>query len=286
MIYIESIKDSANPFFIYLAYGSPHAPIVPRKEFEGKSKLSHYGDFVVEQDRELGRLVDFLKKNNLYDDTVIVFTSDNGSTPFAKFHKLLKKGHNPNYIYRGFKACLYEGGHRVPFIVKWHKSSSLRIKKKIYDNPILISDFFGTFQDYFSDKEYEEHDSESFLPIIKGNEAEREYVVSHAAGGKFAIQDKRWKLIISKFGGWSYMFDIDTYKRLNKQQLKKLQQAKLPNIQLYDLKEDIGERKNLYKKYPKIVERLKKTLISIIDKHTNHPMTIGRLNKLKKELLK
>ena len=284
--YIKSVKGSDNPFFIYLAYGSPHTPIVPRKEFEGKSKLSHYGDFVIEQDHELGRLVDFLKENNLYDDTVIVFTSDNGASPQAKFNKLVKKGHNPSNIYRGFKAGLYEGGHRVPFIIKWHKSSSLKIKKKTYDNPVLISDFLGTFQDYFSDKEYKKHDSKSFLPIIKGKGVEREYVVSHSFSGEFAIQDKRWKLIISKdSAGWSHNYDINTYERLTRKQLMDLKKIKLPSIQLYDLKEDIGERKNLYGQYPKVVGRLKKALISIINKQTNHQSTINKLNKLKEKLL-
>ena len=285
--YIKSVKDADNPFFIYLAYGSPHTPTVPRKEFEGKSKLSHYGDFVLEQDYELGRLIEFLKKHNLYDDTVIVFTSDNGASPKAKFDQLVKRGHNPSNIYRGFKAGLYEGGHRVPFIIKWHKSSSLKIKKKTYDNPVLISDFFGTFQDYFSDKEYKKHDSKSLLPIIEGKGVNREYVVSHSVSGKFAIQDKRWKLIISKdSAGWSHNYDINTYERLTRKQLMDLKKIKLPSIQLYDLKEDIGERKNLYEQYPKVVERLKKTLVSIIGEQKNHYSNEKWLNNLKEELLK
>jgi arylsulfatase A len=107
------------PFFLYLPYASPHTPIQPTKDWLGKSGLNEYGDFVLQQDACLGEVLQALDDHGLAKDTLVVVTSDNGCSPQAKYDELLPKGHNPSYIFRGTKADLFEGGHRVPHLVRW-----------------------------------------------------------------------------------------------------------------------------------------------------------------------
>ena len=94
-------------------------PILPNPEWRGKSGLNQYGDFVMETDAEVGRLLKSLDDQGLTENTMIVFTSDNGCSPSANYPELLAKDHNPSGKYRGHKADIYEGGHRVPFLVRW-----------------------------------------------------------------------------------------------------------------------------------------------------------------------
>ncbi len=111
-------KDG-KPFFLYLALNAPHTPIAPTPEWVGKSGLNPYADFVMQVDATLGAVLAALEKGGIVENTLVIFTSDNGSSPQAKFDELLAKGHNPSHHFRGTKADIFEGGHRVPFIVRW-----------------------------------------------------------------------------------------------------------------------------------------------------------------------
>ena len=116
---IENNKDGETPFFIYFPMPAPHTPILPGKEFQGKSGTNEYGDFVLHCDDVVGRLTEKLKETGLYDNTIVIYTSDNGCSPMADYKELEEKGHNPSYVFRGTKSDIYEGGHRIPLIVQW-----------------------------------------------------------------------------------------------------------------------------------------------------------------------
>ena len=116
--YIEQ-QSSNKPFFVYVPLTSPHIPIVPSKEFRGKSELGSYGDFVIQTDHTVGQILDALDRKGLADHTLLIFTSDNGGAHYVGAAEMEKQGHYTNYIYRGYKADIFEGGHRIPFIVRW-----------------------------------------------------------------------------------------------------------------------------------------------------------------------
>src|SRR6185436_16499750 len=98
---------------------SPHTPILPTAKWQGKSGLNPYADFVMQTDSAVGAVLDALDRHELTNNTIVIFTSDNGCSPQAKFDELLAKNHNPSHVFRGNKADIYEGGHRVPFLVRW-----------------------------------------------------------------------------------------------------------------------------------------------------------------------
>lgn len=102
-----------------MALPSPHTPILPTKGWHGKSEINPYGDFVMMIDNYIGELTKTIKDAGIEENTLIIFTSDNGCSPRANFEELIAKGHNPSSIFRGHKADIFEGGHRVPFIAKW-----------------------------------------------------------------------------------------------------------------------------------------------------------------------
>ncbi len=140
---LQYIRDKAGdekPFFLYLPLTAPHTPILPIKKFQGQSGLTPYGDFVLMCDDVLRQVVAQLKKSGIYDNTIVVFTSDNGCSKAADIPSMIAKGHYPSGIYRGYKSDIWDGGHRVPFIVSWPK----KIKPKVSDKLICTTDFFRT----------------------------------------------------------------------------------------------------------------------------------------------
>ena len=116
--YIEA-QSAEKPFFIYMPLTAPHIPLVPREEFQGKSGLSPYGDFCLQVDETVGQVLNALDRKGFTDNTLVVFTADNGGAHYVGAAEMEKKGHYTNYVYRGYKADVFEGGHRVPFILRW-----------------------------------------------------------------------------------------------------------------------------------------------------------------------
>ena len=116
---IEAKAKQGVPFFLYLPLNSPHTPILPSEKWQGKSGISLYADFVMETDDALGQIMRATEEAGIAKDTLIIVTSDNGCSPSADYPKLLAAGHNPSYNMRGHKADIFDGGHRVPFIVRW-----------------------------------------------------------------------------------------------------------------------------------------------------------------------
>ncbi|MBD0833290.1 sulfatase family protein [Aestuariibaculum sediminum] len=261
--YIEEQSKTNEPFFLYLALPSPHTPILPTKAWQGKSNLNPYGDFVMMVDDYMGRLLKTVKDAGIEDNTLIVFTSDNGCSPAADITGMEQLGHYPSDVYRGHKADIFEGGHRVPFIVKWPK----KIKKGIVSNEIICTtDFMATAADIVNYKleDHEAEDSYSILPLFKKPNPKkplREATVHHSINGSFAIRQGDWKLIMCPgSGGWSYP------KPENEEVIKTL-----PEVQLYNLKTDPGETTNLQANEKEKVKALKTLLISYIKKGRSTP---------------
>lgn len=248
--YIKS-NEREKPFFLYLALPSPHTPILPLKEWQGKSNLNPYADFVMMIDAYMGRLMAALEAQGMAENTLIIFTSDNGCSPEADFQILAEKGHDPSYIFRGHKADIYEGGHRVPFAVRWPNRIS---QGQVSDQLVCTTDLMATCAEIvgYELADHEGEDSHSMLPIFeeKGKEATRKDIIHHSIDGSFAIRQGDWKLIQNAgSGGWSFptkkdVEAIDT----------------LPPIQLYNLKEDPAETINLQANEPQKVEELTQLL--------------------------
>jgi arylsulfatase A-like enzyme len=252
---------SKEKFFLYLPLNSPHTPILPSQEWQGKSGISLYADFVMQTDDAIGQVIKALETNGIADNTVVVVTSDNGCSPSADFKQLAEHGHNPSYIFRGNKADIFDGGHRVPFLVQW----PAQVKGgTTHDHPVCLLDFMATAADILGYKipDNAAEDSVSFLPALKGkHEPTREAIVHHSINGSFSIRQANWKLeLCPDSGGWS---DPKPGAGKAKGKGKKAAPAaasNLPPIQLYDLNTDIAEKTNVQAQHPEIVERLSKLL--------------------------
>ncbi len=242
------------PFFLYLPFASPHTPVLPTADWQGKSGLNPYADFVMQQDACLGQLLDTLDHNGLTENTLVIFTSDNGCSPEAKFEELLAKGHNPSHLFRGHKADIYEGGHRVPFLVRWPG----RIKpNSTTDQLVCLTDFMATAAEIVSDKlpANAAEDSVSFLPTLLGqtDKPSRQTLVSHSINGSFAIREGKWKLCFCPgSGGWSFPKPGKDCEGL-------------PPFQLFDLAADPSEKTNLATAHPEIVQQLGRLMRSYIE---------------------
>lgn len=245
--FIDQHAKKSKPFFLYFPLAAPHTPILPIGKFVGKSKVSPYGDFVLMVDDVVKQVTEALKKNGIYENTIIVFASDNGFANAADLKAQLGKGHNPSMIYRGLKTDIFEGGHRVPFIVSWGgKLNRGKVSKQL----VCTTDFFRTTAELTAAKidDNVAEDSFSFLSEITGkstNYAKREVVIHHSSNGYFAIRRGDWKLIMCAHSGGNSKPKEDS------------QEAKsLPPIQLYNLKDDFAENKNVYDKHPELVKEL------------------------------
>ncbi len=243
--YIDSRAGKEDPFFLYVPLGSPHTPILPSKAWQGKSKLGKYGDFVMETDAVLGAISKALKKHGMSENTLVIFTSDNGCSKAADIPKLAAGGHQVSAYLRGSKADIWEGGHRIPFIVRWPGKVAPGTNS---DQLICLTDLLATTAGILEEKvpAGSGEDSVSFLPALSGKPivSARRGVIHHSVSGHFAYRLGKWKLALAKgSGGWSAPKENQVAK----------DQAP---AQLYDLESDPSETTNLYLKKPEIVKRL------------------------------
>ena len=245
--YVTQMNEKEKPFFLYLPLPSPHTPILPTGEWKGKSGLNPYADFVMQIDHRMGKLNGLLDELGISENTIVIFTSDNGCSPEAKFDVLAEKGHDPSGVFRGHKADIFEGGHRVPFIVKWPR----KIKAgSVSHKTICTTDFLATCADILGKtlKDEEGEDSFSMMPLFleeTKNQYKRSFTIHHSINGSFAIRKGDFKFIFCPgSGGWSFP------------QPSKKETQGLPKFQLYNLKKDPGEINNLYGQHPKIEHEL------------------------------
>jgi len=248
--YIQEQKNNKAPFFLYLPLTAPHTPILPTAGFEGKSNINPYADFVLMTDAMLGKIMDALQAAGMDQNTMVVFTSDNGASPASDFKTLLAAGHDVSAGYRGAKADIFEGGHRIPFVVKWPQVIKANT---VSDKTISLTDFYATVASFLHEKinSNEAEDSYSIMPLLtnKTNLYARPNIIHHSINGKFAIRSGHYKLIFARgSGGWSAPTEAAALKQ------------QLPPIQLYDLSKDPTEKNNIAGKKPQIVAQLKALL--------------------------
>lgn len=247
---IQFITDSTagegkkQPFFLYMPLNSPHTPILPSAAWRGKSGLNLYADFVMETDDAIGQLIAALEKQGVLENTLFIVTSDNGCSPSADYPTLLAKGHNPSGVYRGTKADIYDGGHRVPFLVQW---PAVVKAGGTYSHPVCLLDFMATCADALGVKlpDNAAEDSVSFLPALRGEAGPvRDTIVHHSIHGSFSIRQGDWKLCLAPgSAGWS--------------EPRPGKEAKdAPRVQLFDLGKDPSEQTNVQQEHPEIVARL------------------------------
>lgn len=244
--YIEE-QNGDKPFFIYMPLTSPHTPILPTAEWKGKSGINAYADFQMQTDAVVGQVVDAVDAAGLAKNTLIIVSSDNGCSKAANFKQLEANGHFASAQYRGSKADLWEGGLRVPFIVRWPSAVEAG---SVSDQTVVQTDLLATFAEIVGTALAEDQggDSVSFLPALKGKPivSTRQGIVSHSISGHFAYRMGDWKLLLAKgSAGWTLPRERDLAK-----------DKAAPKGQLYNLADDPGEQKNLYTTHPEIVEKL------------------------------
>ncbi len=254
-------SKKGKPFFIYFPLNAPHTPILPTPEWQGKSGINAYCDFVMQVDDTVGQVMQALKKQGIHENTLVIFTADNGCSPAANFKEMADKDHQPSYRFRGHKADIYEGGHRVPFIANW----PARVKAGTHsDQLICLTDLMATAADIVGAKlpDNAGEDSVSILPALEGKDTQplREAAVHHSIRGAFSIRKDHWKLeLCPGSGGWSF-------PKPGKDDL-----SQLPPIQLYDLNADLNEQKNVQSEYPEVVKELTDLLQGYVDRGRSTP---------------
>ena len=232
--FIAQSASRHEPFFLYLPMTSPHTPLAVNPEWIGRSGLDNlYADLVMETDDMFGRVLDSLDRYGVAEDTLVLFTSDNGCAPYIGVQQMEAQGHYPSGRYRGYKSDAWDGGHRIPCIVRWPGVVS---PGSATDHIVCLTDLMATVAAIVGDDlpDSAAEDSASLLPLLRGKDrAVRENVIHHSISGKFAIRDQRWKLVLCPgSGGWTKRDDEAAAEGL-------------PLVQLYDMASDPEERHNL-----------------------------------------
>lgn len=271
--FIEKNAAAANkkPFFLYAPLSSPHLPVVTNEEYLGKSQAGPYGDFVVETDAFVGAILDTLDRTGITGDTLVIVTSDNGGlyhywvameADDVKHYKPTPRGtlmrdeyqHQGNAHLRGTKADIWEGGHRVPFLVRWPgRTPAGSVSAQLVE----LTDLLATCAAIVSADlpTGAGPDSRNILPALLAQSPEtpvREFAIHHSLWGVFAIREGPWKFIPHRgSGGFTKPREIDAATDGG------------PPGQLYNLDTDPSETHNVYDDHPDIVERLSKKLAEV-----------------------
>lgn len=239
--FIQVQSAAKKPFLLYLPLTTPHTPLAVNPEWKGKSGLnSDFADLVMETDAVVGRVLAALKAGGVEKDTFVLFTSDNGCAPYIGVKDLEKQGHFPSGPLRDYKTSVHEGGHRVPFVVKWPgvvKAGS--VCKQL----VLQADTIATLAEILGTKlpETAGEDSFSLMPLLKGEDrAIRTHAINTACAGTPSLREGAWKLVLAA-------------DRV----------MKTP-VQLYNLDEDLGEATNLATMYPDRVKSMQANLEKLI----------------------
>ena len=256
--YIAKAAQSGKPFFLYLPLTSPHFPVVPSPAFKGKSKAGDFGDFVVQTDHVVGKVLDALEKAGVADTTLVVFTSDNGPEISGEvingaYDRLKEFGHASMGTLRGTKRDAWEGGHRVPFLARWPG----RIPAgTICAETVCHVDLMATLAAMLKVKLPADAgvDSVSILPALLGEPRKvplREATVHHSAQGKFALRRGDWVLILAPTGD-------DNGKRGEPDWFRKDRgyAAHTNAGELFNLAADPTQKTNLYAAEPGLVQEL------------------------------
>lgn len=276
--YIQEQAQAGQPFFLYLPMTSPHTPLSVNKPWIGKNGLHHpYADLVMETDDVFGRVLDSLQRHGVAENTLVIFTSDNGCAHYIGTERMEAQGHYPSAHFRGYKSDAWDGGHRIPFIMRW---PGVIPAASHCDQLVCLTDLMTTCIDILGVPLPDDagEDSETMLPLIHYPDVPiRDYLVSHSFDGKFAIRDRRWKLVLCPgSGGWS-------------QNDAEAARAGLPLLQLYDMQADPGEKINVCVLHPERIKTLLARLKKIIaagrstqgtPQHNDVPVDLWKLDTM------
>ena len=250
--WIDLHASGDDPFFLYLPLTAPHTPIAPSPHFEGASEAGAYGDFVCEVDWFVGEVLAALERGGMTEETLVIFTSDNGSPqrngegmsgPVGSVREQF--AHDSSRPWRGLKSDAWEGGHRVPFVVRWPGRVPAGA---VNAAPIVHTDLYRTLAQVVGEPvplDAGEDSVDQLSTWTSNSGAARDHLVHHSGNGVFAIRVGRWKLILGKASG-----GFSRWKP----------PANAPAAPLYDLESDPGEESNLYEAHPEIVLRLEERL--------------------------
>ncbi len=231
-------------FFLYLPYTSPHKPVIPLGSFRGKSEAGAYGDFMMETDWHVGRILELLDREQLAEDTLMVFSSDNGPETTWK-QRIELYDHDSSGIYKEGKRSIYEGGHRVPFLVRW---PAVIKAGGVCHQPVCQTDLLATFAEILGTELPVDagEDSASLYPVFvdAGADLQRPPLINHGSSGRFAIRDGDWKLVMP-------------HKKLS--------------FELYNLKSDPGEEDNVYQSNPELAKKLERRITRIVREGRSTP---------------
>lgn len=266
-----------DPFFLFLALTAPHTPTSPGVKWQGKSNLGVYGDFVMEVDHSVGRVMAALNKQGLDQNTLVMFSSDHGPAPYAgnilkatpaQIHQLEAKGHHPNGPYRGYKFSIYEGGLRVPLIARW---PGVIGERNTCGALVGLNDFMATFAELSASKlsDSEGPDSVSFANLLRTPDTigHRKTLVMQSVGA-FAMRDGHWKLCLcpgsgtpgsgGNAAGNDPSPDVAWQTALEEYKGKPAESDLLrpPFVQLFDLNNDPHEDHNLAAEHPARVKQM------------------------------
>lgn len=251
---IARLRAGGAPYFLYLSLTAPHTPLAVNEPWRGQSGLNAYADFVIETDAMVGRVLAAVDAGGGRDDTLVVFTSDNGCAPYIGVKDLEQKGHFPSGPLRGYKSDVFEGGHRVPFLVRW---PGVVAAGSVCGQTVGSIDLMATLAAVVGESIPPDagEDAVSLLPLLLGDDRPvRRALVHQSIHGTFAIREGRWKLIFGRgSGGWTEPTEESPRKR------------NLPMLQLYDLAADLGESTNLAEERPDVVARLTQTMREYVE---------------------
>ena len=257
--FIRAQPEDPQPFLLYVPLTAPHKPVWPVEQFQGRTGLGPYGDFVVQVDAAVGGVLKAIDESGKRDSTLVIFTSDNGSFMYRRDELSDKDhtddptiqayrsfNHTANYVFRGTKADIWEAGHRVPFFVRW--PGEIR-PSSVQRATVCLTDVFATLAEVIEADLPEDaaEDSFSMLPLLRGGtwDRQRAPVIHHSSGGMFAIRDGRWKLVAGNGSGGREKPSGEPFGR---------------PYQLFDLEADPSERRNVYDRNPAVATRLEQAL--------------------------
>ena len=245
--FIKREASTREPFLLYLPLTSPHTPLAVLEQWKGKSGLNAYADFVMETDAVVGQILDAIEQSGVAEKTLVVFTSDNGCAPYIGVSDLEKQGHYPSGPLRGYKSDAWEGGHRVPFIMRWpgHVKPGSICSQLVHQ-----ADLMATFAEVLGAElpDNAGEDSFSLVPLLQGGDKPvRDTAVSCSMRGVPSLRQGVWKYIAAPgSGGWGKGGDQSQ------------------PIQLYNLASDIGESTNLAAEHPERVAQMQALLEKLI----------------------
>jgi arylsulfatase A len=245
--YIDENKDK--PFFLYLALPNVHDPLTPSSKFRGHP-VGSYGDYIEEMDWAVGQILNKLKSLKLDEKTMVIFSSDNGAS--EPNINQIDNVYNPNGVLRGDKGDLYEGGHRLPFIVRWPGQTPAGM---VSDEFIIFSDLLRTFAGLFGHQLQADEgpDGYDILEAFRGRKKlypDRPMVIQ-SRQGMYGLRQGDWMYLHGKGNGdirQKYPKPLDM----------------IDDFQLFNLREDVQQTRDLAKLYPDRAEKMRKILEEIV----------------------